>query len=137
MPASGTRRHVADGVVAGFARGQPDIGQQMQQVRNLRQRHKVKLHVLAGGQVAFAAARSRRQRAPSCRICAAVKQAAGDLGADHLHAGLALAIDPAAEAMRPELIVRELAGEEEAAWERNSSISARTVLSYSCSRICW
>ena len=48
--------HVADGVEAGLAIGQADVGQHVHQVGHARQRDEVILHVLAGGEVAFAAA---------------------------------------------------------------------------------
>ena len=48
--------HVADGVVAGFAIGQADIGQQVHQVRYARQGHEVILNVLPRGEMAAAAA---------------------------------------------------------------------------------
>ena len=102
------RRDVADRVVAGFARGQADIGQQMQGVGNLRQRHKVKLHVLARGEVAFAAGALVGDGGQLPHLTGG-EQAARDLGADHLDAVLALAVDAAAEAEGPELVGRQLA----------------------------
>ena len=107
------RRHVADRVVAGFARGQPDIGQHVQQRRGTcAQRHEVILHVLPGGEVAFAAARTRRRLRASCPICADVSSAAGNLGADHLDAGLALAVDAAAQAPGTEFVIGQSAGQD-------------------------
>ena len=52
---------VADGVVAGFAIGEADIGEQVHQVRDLCQGDEVILHVLAGGEVAAGRRRTRRR----------------------------------------------------------------------------
>jgi hypothetical protein len=65
------------------------------------------------------------------------QQPARHLGADHVNVRLALAINAAAEAMRTQLVVGHLARESfAAAWDRKSSMSSRTTLSYSCSRSC-
>ena len=50
------RGDVADGVVAGLAIGEADIGQEVHEAGDLRERDEVVLDVLAGGEVAFAAA---------------------------------------------------------------------------------
>ena len=83
----------------------------MQGVGNLRQRHKVKLHVLPRGEVAFAAGALVGDRAQLPHLSGG-EQAARDLGADHLDAVLALAVDAAAEAKGPELVDCQLPREE-------------------------
>jgi hypothetical protein len=69
------------------------------------------LHVLPGGEVAFAA-RALVGDGSHLPHLARGKQAARDLGADHLDAFLALAIDPAAKPERPEFVGGQLACEE-------------------------
>ncbi len=104
-----TRGHVANGVVTGLARGQPDVGQQVQQIRHLPQRHEVELHVLARGKVSLAAGVVVSDFGKLAHLFGGQK-ASGNLGPDHLDAGLSLAVDPAAEAVRAKLIVSDLAG---------------------------
>jgi hypothetical protein len=75
------------------------------------ERHEVKLHVLASGQVSFPAAKIVRD---SCQLPHLVRSqsSARDLGAYHLHASLPLPINASPKPERPELVVRKLAGEE-------------------------
>jgi len=83
----------------------------MQGVGNLRQRHEVILHVLPGSEVAFAARAivGNRRHLPHL---SRREQTAGDLGADHLNALLALSVDTAAQAKCPELVGCQLTREE-------------------------
>ena len=62
IPAQRTRGYVTNRVVAGFARRQPNIGQLVQQIRDLRQRDKMILNVLASGEVPLATANSSATR---------------------------------------------------------------------------
>src|SRR6185295_15236374 len=80
-------------------------------VRNLRQRDEMKLHVLARGEVAFAAGALVGNLAELPHLDRR-KQAARNLGADHLNAVLALSVDAAAEAIGPELVSGQLSCEE-------------------------
>ncbi len=52
----GAGSHVADGVVAGFAARHADVVQHVHRIGEGGERHEVELHVLARGEVTFAAA---------------------------------------------------------------------------------
>ena len=105
------RGDVAHGVVAGLARSQPLVREQVEQVWHAGQRNEVVLHVLARGQVAFAGCVAVGNERELVELIGG-ERAAGDLGPDHLHAGLALAVDAAAQPERPKVVVGDLAGEE-------------------------
>ena len=64
----------------------------------------MKLHVLAGGEVSLASAELIGHASQLPHLIRG-QQAARNLGADHLHALLALAVDAAAQAEGPELVV--------------------------------
>ncbi len=86
------------------------------------------LHVLAGGEVAFAAAElvgDERELLDLARR----EDAAGDLAADHLDACLALSVDAVFQAEGAEFVLRDFAGEKCSARSRKVSISCRTVVS--------
>ncbi len=74
----------------------------------MRQRHKMILNVLTSSEVAFAA-RKLVGDAPHLAHLIGRQQPARNLGADHMDVRLALAIDAAAEALRPQFVVRHLA----------------------------
>jgi hypothetical protein len=102
-------RHVAHRVVAGFARGQANVGQKVQRIRHLLQGHEVILHVLPRGQMAFIAAVAFGHQGQVPHLLRG-QQSAGDLGADHVDVGLALAVDAAPQPERTEFIGGQLAG---------------------------
>src|ERR1035441_5982272 len=102
---------VAHGVVAGFAIGESGVGQQVHDVGHLGQGHEVILHVLAGGDVAFAAGEPFADARQLFHLRGG-EQAAGDLAAHHLDAGLTLPVDAVLEAERAEVVLRDFAGEE-------------------------
>ena len=77
-PGQRARRHVADSVVAGLARSQAAVGEHVQSVGHLRQRHKVILHVLPRGEVAFAGGAEIGDRSHLAHL-AGCEQAAGIL----------------------------------------------------------
>ena len=95
--------HIADGVAAGFPAGQARRPQQAQHGRALRQGDVMKLHILAGGDVAlvqggvgfghFAQGFQGRRR----------QDAAGDFDPNHLDFGLPLAVHPLPQAKGSEL----------------------------------
>ena len=88
----GAGGHVADRVVAGLAIGEPDIGQQVHQVGHAVERHEVILDILAGGEVAASAAELVGDARQLLDLRGG-EQAAGNLAADHLDAGLPLSVD--------------------------------------------
>jgi len=83
----------------------------VQGVGNLGQRHEVILHVLAGGDVAFPASVEVGDLGEVPHLIGG-EQAAGNLGANHMHRFLALAVDAAAQAEGAELVGGEFAGGE-------------------------
>ena len=111
QPAERTRGDVADRVVAGLARGQAEVRQPVQQVRYARQRNKMILNVLAGGEVSLAAAELVGDGGQLIHLRRG-HRSARDLGADHVHAGLPLAVYATAQALRTELVVGQLASRE-------------------------
>ncbi len=102
---------VADGIEAGFANGESGIVQHVHQVGGARERHEVILHVLARGDVAFAAGELVGDVAELLEL-ARCGEAAGDLHAYHLHAGLALSVDAVFQAEGAEFVVGNIAGDE-------------------------
>src|ERR1035438_1872884 len=100
----GAGGHVADGVVAGLAVRQPDVGQKVHQIGDPMERDEVVLDVLPRGEVAASAAEfvgNARQLAH----LESREQPARDLAAHHLHAGLALAVDAVFQAKRTEVVL--------------------------------
>ena len=89
----------------------PDVGQQVHEVGDLGERHEVVLNVLAGGEVAFAAAELFGDFRELVGLCGS-QQAAGDFAADHLDARLALAVDAVFQAERAEIVLGDFAREE-------------------------
>ena len=81
------------------------------EIRNVSKRHEMKLHVLPRGQMSFAASEIVSDPGHVTHLICCEK-ASRHLGPDHLHAGLALAVDPAAEAVRTELVVVDFPGQE-------------------------
>ena len=75
------------------------------------QRYEVILDVLAGGEVGFAAGEIFGD-AGELAYLGSGEKAAGDLAADHLDAGLALAVDAVFKAEGAEFVLGDLAGEE-------------------------
>src|ERR1700677_3444739 len=99
-----TRRNVTNRVVAGFAGCQPDVSKPVQNVRNVSQRDKMELHVLPSGQVTFTTRIIVSDDGQLPHLFRR-EQSARHFSPDHVHTGLALAVNPAPQAMRPELIV--------------------------------
>ena len=102
---------VADRVVAGFARGQANVRQLVQQRRHLWQRNEMILDILPGGEMALAASEFIGDGCELIHLLGR-QNSAGNLGADHVHAGLPLAVDAAAQALCAKLVVRDFAGRE-------------------------
>ena len=88
----GRSYHVADGVAAGFAGGQARGAQQPQHLGALGQGDVVELDVLAGGDVALAQRGVLVGHLAEALHGLRGEDAAGNLDADHLHVGLALAV---------------------------------------------
>src|ERR1022692_1130429 len=102
---------VADGVVAGLAVGEPDIGQEVHQVGDLVERDEVILDVLAGGEVTASAA-ELVGHARQLNHLARGEQPAGDFAAHHLDAGLTLSVDAMLQAKWTEVRLGNLPGQE-------------------------
>src|ERR1035438_1159250 len=102
---------VADGVVAGFAIGHADIGQQVHEAGDVGERYEVILDVLAGSKVRSAAGEFVGDAGELAGLGSGEKPA-GDLATHHLDAGLALPVDAVLEAERAEFVLGDLAGQE-------------------------
>ena len=102
---------VADRVVAGLPVGEPDIGEQVHEVGDALQGDEVILDVLAGGEVALAAAELVGDAGELVDL-AGGEQSAGYFASHHLDAGLSLAVNAVFEAEGAESVFRDLAGEE-------------------------
>jgi hypothetical protein len=104
--------HVAHGVAAALAAGEPGVRDLADQRGGVAQRHVVDLDVLPGGDVALVEGRVLLhhvgERLHLLRRDAAERQ----LDADHLHVGLPLAVDALLEAEADELVLGYVAGEE-------------------------
>ena len=122
------RGDIADRVVAGLARSEPDIGQAMQYVWNVAQRNEMILDVLARGEVAFAPAKLVGNAGQLIHLPRG-QDASGHLGADHVNAGLSLRVNAAAKALRAEFVVGDCARHPFVGVGPESSTSARTVAS--------
>ena len=109
---AGIRRcgDVAHRVEAGFARRQAVVGQPVHEVRNPRQGNEMVLQVLARGEMTFACRIFVGNGGQSVQL-GGREFAAGDLGADHLNAGLALSIAAEAQPQGTELVVGKAAGQ--------------------------
>ena len=103
--------HVAHGVAARLAGGQPDAGHVAQGGWDLLEVDEVELHVLPGGEVAPATAVGLRD------VGEHVELLGGDGAVGHLHphhlvvAALPLAVDPVVQPEDPERVLLEVAGE--------------------------
>ena len=102
------RGHVPDGVAAGLAGGHPDFGQAAHDRPDVLERGEVQLNVLARRDVADAGgiAVGHLGDDPELR---GVEAPEGNLDADHMHAGLALAVDPVLKAEGPEQVLGQCA----------------------------
>src|SRR5271156_1304878 len=83
----------------------------MQQVGNITQRNEMKLHVLPRGQMSFASSEIVSDPRQLTHLIRG-EEASRHFRPDHLDPYLALTVDSATEAMRAELIVVDLAGQE-------------------------
>ncbi len=104
------RGHVPDGVTAGLAGGHSDFGQPAHDRPDVLERSEVQLNVLARRDVADAGgiAVGHLGDDPALR---GVEAPEGNLDADHLHAGLSLAVDPVLEPEGPEQVLGQFAAE--------------------------
>ena len=103
--------HVAHGVAARLAAGEPDRREEAQHLGDVLELHEVELHVLAGGEVAPAARVGLGDVAEHLELVG-LDPAVGDLHPHHLvDAALALAVDALVQAEHPEDVVVDLARE--------------------------
>ena len=79
-------------------------------VGELLKRHEMELHVLARGEVAFAAAAEIADIGKALEL-SGCQHAAGHLGPHHLNARLALSVAAKTEAVRAEIVFGNAAGE--------------------------
>ena len=108
----GVAGDVADRVAAALARGEADGGDLADQLLHVAQRHVVDLDVLAGRDVALVERRVALDHVGEGVHLLRRDAAERQLHADHLHVGLALAVDALFEAEADELVLGQLAGEE-------------------------
>ena len=101
---------VADGVAAGLAGGQARCAQQPQHLGAFGQRDVVELDVLTGGDVALAQRGVLVGHLTQALHCLRGENAAGNLDANHLHVGLALAVHTLPQAEGSEYGVVQLPG---------------------------
>ena len=108
-PGEGVAGDVADGVAAALARGQAGVGELADQLRGVGQRDVVDLDVLAGGDVALVERRVLLDHAREGLHLLGGDAAHRQLHPDHLHVGLALAVDALLEPEADELVLGRLA----------------------------
>jgi hypothetical protein len=99
----GAGSDVANGVETSFARGHARIGKTMHQVGHIGKRNEVVLQILAGGQMAAAAGEFVGNGGEGLHL-ECCDHSGGKLGAYHLDAGLALAVDAMAQAETAEFV---------------------------------
>ena len=120
--------HVADGVAAAFTRGQAARGHVAEHVNHLVQRDVMDLDVLAGRDVTLLQRRVRLDHVSEGIHLLGRDATDGQLDADHLDAGLALAVDTLLEAEADEL-------GSPACCRRGTRSASPSKSSNSCSRI--
>ena len=111
-PCPGIAGDVADRVAAALAGGEPGVGDLADELRRVRERHVVDLDVLARGDVALAQRGVVLDRVREGLHLLGGDAAQRQLDADHLHVGLALAVDALLEAEADELVLGDLAPHE-------------------------
>ena len=104
--------HVAHGVAAALAARQAGVGELADRSRGVAQRDVVDLDVLARGDVALVERRVLLDHVGERLHLLRRDAAEGQLDADHLHVGLALAVDALLEPEADELVLGRVAGEE-------------------------
>ena len=104
--------HVADRVAAALAGGEAGLAQIPDQRRGVAQRHVVDLDVLPRRDVALVERRVALDHVGEVVHLVRRDAAEGQLDADHLHVGLALAIDALLQAEADVLVLRRVAREE-------------------------
>ena len=116
----------------------PTLGEVAHQVGDALELDEVELHVLAGGDVAPAAASSSRRCRPSCRAARRCTWPYGILDPHHLVvAALALAVDAVVEAEDPEHVLVDVARRgSRRARARTCAMSAACSGSRTISRLC-
>ena len=107
----GVAGHVADGVAAALARGQVGVAEHADRLGGVAQRDVVQLDVLARGDVALVERGPALHHLREGLHLLGRDATEGQLHPDHLHVGLALAVDALAEAELDELVLFGLAGE--------------------------
>ena len=103
--------HVAHGVAAALAAREAGVGQLADRLGGLAQRDVVELDVLAGGDVALVERRVLLHHVRELLHLLRRDAAEGELRADHLDVGLALAVDPLLQPEADELVLGRLAVE--------------------------
>ena len=106
-PRPGTNGHIPHGVVAGLAIRQAHVCQQMHQIGYARQRNEMILNILSGGEMPAPSAEFVGDAAQLFHLRNG-QQPAGNLAANHLNAGLPLAVNAMLQAKWPELIFGDL-----------------------------
>ena len=101
--------HVADRVAAALAAGQPRLAELADRLLRLRQRDVVHLDVLARRDVALVQRHVLLDHVREGLHLLGRDAAEGQLHADHLHVGLALAVDALLEAELDELVLGHVA----------------------------
>ena len=104
-PGPGVAGDVADRVAAALARGEPGVADLADELRRVGERDVVDLDVLAGRDVALAQRRALLDRLREGLHLLGGDAAERQLDADHLHVGLALAVDALLEAEADELVL--------------------------------
>ena len=104
--------HVAHGVAAALAAGEPGVGDLADQLRHVAQRDVVDLDVLARRDVGLVERRPPLDHVGERLHLLRRDAAPRELDAAHLDVGLALAVDALLEAEADELVLGRVAGEE-------------------------
>ncbi len=105
-------RHVADGVAAALAAREPRVGQLTDRLGGVAQRDVMELDVLARGDVALVERRVLLHHVGEGLHLLRGDPAEGELHADHLDVGLALAVDALLQPEADELGLGDLTAEE-------------------------
>ncbi len=101
----GVAGHVADRVAAALARGEPGLGDHLDQVLHVAQRHVVDLDVLAGRDVTLVQRRPALDDVGEGVHLVGRDTAERKLDPDHLDVGLALPVDALFQAEPDELVL--------------------------------
>jgi hypothetical protein len=104
------RGHIANSVIASFSSCEPNVGQQVKQIRYLPEGDEVILYILAGGEVPLASAEIVCHASQLAHLLRG-QPSTRHLRPHHLDTGLPLAVDAAPQPEGPELIVRQLPSE--------------------------